>query len=111
MKHISFLLSFVAIVSLPYFVWPSTVIAEDAVSVQELSGEILSVDPVEKTVVLKYTEGNEVEAELFNATAETKINKKQAAADFSSVKVGDKGTLSFSTDSGGKKNIVSLNLN
>lgn len=84
-----------------------------AISQESLSGEILSVDPVEKTIVMKYLinpQGQEYEAELFYSSDQTRITKKGAESDLNGVKVGDKGSASFQ-DTSGKKTLVSLDIN
>jgi hypothetical protein len=80
---------------------------------ESLSGEVLSIDPVEKKIVLKYLikpDGHEYEAELFLVNDKTQITKNKTSFNLNDVKVGDKADINFEkTDN--TKILISLNIN
>ena len=78
---------------------------------QTLTGELLSVDPEESSVVVKYPLDEKKEkygAELFNVTAQTKISRKGQPAQFSQLKLGDQIFLTYTIDFEEKKILISL---
>ena len=80
---------------------------------QELSGEVLSVDKEESTIVLKYLKDvkeKTYEAELFQVPAATEITKDANTMDLAKIKVGDQAQLKYAEDNEGTKKAIAITI-
>jgi hypothetical protein len=82
-------------------------------TVSSLSGEIVSVDVVKSTVVIKQLKDpvtNTYEDVTLSVSSGTKITKAAATLQLSELKAGDKVKVEYSTDSLGTKKVESISV-